>query len=296
MRLGGLGGSVTTKAALIPAGHTPPPGWDDFAQWLEHHHCRPATAHRRRPAGAADVHQRNRIPAQGRHAHQPQPDVELHQHHRRRRDVARRRRDPLTAALPLRAVGQLPGHRYLSRRDQHHSAAAGTRTVLRTIERYGVTNYFAPPTVWISLLRSPVFDDVDLSSLRKGYYGASAMPIEILAEIRERLPNLRLWNFYGQTEMAPLASALGPDEQDAHAGSAGRPVANVETTILDEDDTPVATGVVGEIAHRSPHLMLGYLDDPEKTAEAFRGGWFHSGDLGYYDEHGCCTSWTARRT
>jgi len=158
--------------------------------------------------------------------------------------------------------------------------------VLRNIERYRVTNYFAPPTVWISLLRSPVFDDVDLSSLRKGYYGASAMPIEILSEIRERLPDLRLWNFYGQTEIAPLASALGPDEQDAHAGAAGRPVLNVETTILDEGDLPVETGVVGEIAHRSPHLMLGYLDDEEKTAQAFKSGWFHSGDLGYYDEHG----------
>jgi fatty-acyl-CoA synthase len=158
--------------------------------------------------------------------------------------------------------------------------------VLRTIEKYGVTNYFAPPTVWISLLRSPVFDQVDLSSLRKGYYGASAMPVEILAEMRERLPNLRLWNFYGQTEMAPLASALGPDEQDDHAGAAGRPVVNVETAILDDDDVPVEPGVVGEIAHRSPHLMLGYLDDDAKTAEAFRGGWFHSGDLGYYDEYG----------
>ena len=158
--------------------------------------------------------------------------------------------------------------------------------VLRTIERYQVTNYFAPPTVWISLLRSGVFDRVDLSSLRKGYYGASAMPVEILSEMRQRLPGLRLWNFYGQTEMAPLASALGPDEQDAHAGSAGRPVINVETAILDDDGSPVGPDVVGEIAHRSPHLMLGYLDDPEKTAAAFDGGWFHSGDLGYYDTHG----------
>jgi len=131
-----------------------------------------------------------------------------------------------------------------------------------------------------------VFDEVDLSSLRKGYYGASAMPTEILAEMRQRLPDLQLWNFYGQTEMAPLASALGPDEQDAHAGSAGRPVVNVETVILDENDEPVPPGTVGEISHRSPHLMLGYLDDVPKTAEAFRGGWFHSGDLGYYDEHG----------
>jgi fatty-acyl-CoA synthase len=127
---------------------------------------------------------------------------------------------------------------------------------------------------------------VDLSSLRKGYYGASAMPTEILHEIRHRLPNLQLWNFYGQTEIAPLASALGPEDQEAHAGAAGRPVLNVETTILDDSDMPVPAGTVGEIAHRSPHLMLGYLDDPDKTAEAFRGGWFHSGDLGFYDRDG----------
>ena len=158
--------------------------------------------------------------------------------------------------------------------------------VLRTIERYRVTNYFAPPTVWISLLRSPIFDQVDLSSLRKGYYGASAMPKEILQEIRHRLPGLQLWNFYGQTEIAPLATALGPADQDRHAGAAGRPVLNVETVILDEDDTAVPAGTVGEIAHRSPHLMLGYLDDPERSAEAFRSGWFHSGDLGYYDDAG----------
>lgn len=112
------------------------------------------------------------------------------------------------------------------------------------------------------------------------------MPTEILHEMRRRLPNLRLWNFYGQTEMAPLASALGPAEQDAHAGAAGRPVVNVETVILDDNDVPVAPGTVGEIAHRSPHLMLGYLDDEDKTAQAFAGGWFHSGDLGFYDEHG----------
>lgn len=65
-----------------------------------------------------------------------------------------------------------------------------------------------------------------------------------------------------------------------------RPVVNVETVILDDNDVPVAHGTVGEIAHRSPHLMLGYLDDEDKTAQAFAGGWFHSGDLGFYDEHG----------
>jgi fatty-acyl-CoA synthase len=159
-------------------------------------------------------------------------------------------------------------------------------TVLRTIEREQVTNFFAPPTVWIALLRCPVFDDVDLTSLRKGYYGASAMPREILHELRDRLPNVALWNFYGQTEIAPLASSLGPSEQDQHGGAAGRPAVNVETAILDDSDNPVPPGTVGEIAHRSPHLMVGYLDDPARTADAFRGDWFHSGDLGYYDEFG----------
>ncbi len=158
--------------------------------------------------------------------------------------------------------------------------------ILRTIEAERVTKFFAPPTVWIGLLRCPDFDSTDLSSLRKGYYGASPMPIAVLEEIQRRLPDVDLWNFYGQTEMAPLATILGPDEQLAYAGSAGRAALNVETRIVDEADRPVPAGTVGEIVHRSPHATLGYYRDEEKTAEAFREGWFHSGDLGYVDEAG----------
>ncbi|WP_377320946.1 fatty acyl-CoA synthetase [Pimelobacter simplex] len=159
-------------------------------------------------------------------------------------------------------------------------------TVLRTIAEHGVTKFFAPPTVWIGLLRHPDFGTTDLSSLRKGYYGASPMPVEVLRELRERLPDVALWNFYGQTEMAPLATILGPDEQLPFAGSAGRPSLNVETRIVDDNDEPVPAGTVGEIVHRSPHATLGYYRDEAKTAEAFRGGWFHSGDLGYLDDTG----------
>jgi fatty-acyl-CoA synthase len=160
------------------------------------------------------------------------------------------------------------------------------RAILEAIERHRVTKFFAPPTVWISLLRCPDFDRTDLSSLSKGYYGASPMPVEILKEIQQRLPDLRLWNFYGQTEMAPLATILTPDEQLAHAGSAGRAALNVETRIVDGNDEPVAAGNVGEIVHRSPQATLGYYNQPEQTQDAFRNGWFHSGDLGYVDEHG----------
>jgi fatty-acyl-CoA synthase len=67
--------------------------------------------------------------------------------------------------------------------------------VLAAIERHRVTKYFAPPTVWIALLSSPHFDSYDLSSLRKGYYGASPMPVEVLRQIQEKLPDVSLWNF-----------------------------------------------------------------------------------------------------
>jgi fatty-acyl-CoA synthase len=158
--------------------------------------------------------------------------------------------------------------------------------LLETIEREKVTKLFCPPTVWISLLRHPDFDTRDLSSLRKGYYGASAMPVEVLRELSRRLPEVQFWNFYGQTEMSPLATILRPHEQLPHAGSAGRASLNVETRVVDDEDNEVPPGQVGEIVHRSPHAALGYYNDEEKTAAAFRNGWFHSGDLGVVDENG----------
>jgi fatty-acyl-CoA synthase len=158
--------------------------------------------------------------------------------------------------------------------------------MLAAIEREQVTKLFCPPTVWISLLRHPGFDDADLSSLRKGYYGASPMPVEVLRELQRRLPDVQLWNFYGQTEMAPLATILRPHEQLERAGSAGKASLNVETMLVDDDGQPVPAGEVGEIVHRSPHAALGYYRDETKTAEAFSGGWFHSGDLGVMTEDG----------
>ena len=161
--------------------------------------------------------------------------------------------------------------------------------VLPLIAEHRITSFFAPPTVWISLLRSPLFDRLDHSSLTKGYYGASIMPVEVLREILRRVPQLRLWNLYGQTEIAPLATVLGPDEQLRRAGSCGRPTMNVETRVVDDRMQDVKPGEVGEIVHRSPQLLTGYYDAPDKTAVAFEGGWFHSGDLATIDEEGYIT-------
>lgn len=281
-----LGGTVTTTATVTLPGQVTPDGWADVADWL-------AT---NSPARCPHVDDDQLIRLMYTSGTESHPKGAMHSSRSLMGNYistiiagSMESTDVEIHSLPLYHCAQLDNFLIT---DVYLGATSiilprpEPELVLRTIETYRVTNYFAPPTVWISLLRSPIFDQVDLSSLRKGYYGASPMPVEILAEMRQRLPDLGLWNFYGQTEMAPLASALGPGEQDTHAGSAGRPVINVETAILDEEDVPVDTGIVGEIAHRSPHLMLGYLDDEAKTAEAFRGSWFHSGDLGYYDTNG----------
>ncbi len=162
-------------------------------------------------------------------------------------------------------------------------------SILPLLARHAINSFFAPPSVWIALMRSPAFDTTDLSALRKGYYGASIMPVEVLKEIARRLPQVRLWNFYGQTEIAPLATVLKPEDQIRKAGSAGRPVLNVETRVVDGDMRPVQPGEIGEIVHRSPQLLTGYFNDPERTAAAFEGGWFHSGDLATIDDEGYIT-------
>jgi fatty-acyl-CoA synthase len=115
------------------------------------------------------------------------------------------------------------------------------------------------------------------------------MPVEVLRELQQRLPAVRLWNFYGQTEIAPLATVLKPEDQLRKAGSAGKPVLNVETRVVTPAMEDVGPGEVGEIVHCSPQLLRGYFNAPEKTKAAFESGWFHSGDLATVDDEGYIT-------
>jgi fatty-acyl-CoA synthase len=162
--------------------------------------------------------------------------------------------------------------------------AADPGQILEAIEREHVTRLFCPPTVWIALLQHVDLGMRDLSSLRKGYFGASPMPTEVIRELARNLPALELFNCYGQTEMAPLTHVLAPGDQLRKLGSVGRTVVNVETRIVDDDDQAVPPGTVGEIVHCGPQVMLGYWNDADKSAAAFRNGWFHSGDLGLFDD------------
>lgn len=148
---------------------------------------------------------------------------------------------------------------------------------------------FAPPTVWITLANHPGFAARELSGLRKVYYGASIMPVPVLERLRARLPGLAFYNCFGQSEIGPLATVLGPDEHEGRMDSCGRPVLFVEARVVDEEGREVPDGTRGEVVYRSPQLCTGYWDKPEETAEAFRDGWFHSGDLAVRDAEGYFT-------
>ncbi|MFE7233127.1 acyl-CoA synthetase [Streptomyces sp. NPDC001231] len=158
--------------------------------------------------------------------------------------------------------------------------------ILDLIEAGRADSLFAPPTVWIGLANRPDFATRDLGGLRKAYYGASIMPVPVLERLRERLPELAFYNCFGQSEIGPLAMVLGPDEHKGRMDSCGRPVLFVDARVVDEDGKDVPDGTPGEIVYRSPQLCQGYWDRPEETAEAFREGWFRSGDLAVRDPHG----------
>jgi fatty-acyl-CoA synthase len=157
------------------------------------------------------------------------------------------------------------------------------------VEAGHADSLFAPPTVWIGLSNRPDFATRDLSGLRKAYYGASIMPVPVLERLRERLPKLAFYNCFGQSEIGPLAMVLGPHEHKGRMDSCGRPVLFVEARVVDEAGKDVPDGERGEIVYRSPQLCEGYWGKPEETAEAFRDGWFHSGDLAVCDEDGYFT-------
>ncbi|MBD0862760.1 acyl-CoA synthetase [Gordonia sp. zg691] len=171
----------------------------------------------------------------------------------------------------------------------HLMSAPDIPEILRLVEAHRIGSLFLAPTVWVPLAAHPDLETRDLSSLRKAQYGASIMPVTVLARLRQRYPDLGFYNCFGQSEIGPLATVLRPEEHDARPASCGRPVFFVETRVVDADDNDVPVGEAGEILYRSPQLCQGYWDNPAATEEAFRDGWFHSGDLVTCDEEGYVT-------
>ncbi|AQA20756.1 hypothetical protein BTZ20_4154 [Rhodococcus sp. MTM3W5.2] len=168
-------------------------------------------------------------------------------------------------------------------------AAPDIPEILRRIEAEKIGSLFLAPTVWVPLANHPDLETRDLSSLTKAQYGASIMPVTVLNRLRERYPNLGFYNCFGQSEIGPLATVLQPEEHEARPSSCGRAVFFVETRVVDAEGNDVPDGESGEVLYRSPQLCQGYWENPEATAEAFRDGWFHSGDLVTRDAEGFIT-------
>ena len=123
------------------------------------------------------------------------------------------------------------------------------------------------------------------SSLRRALYAMAPMPRHLI----ERCIEVFACSFYllfGQTEMSPTTTLFRPEHQLTHTGAVGTPVIGVQAAIMGQDGRLLPAGDQGEIVYRSPHTMTEYLDNPEATAEAFSHGWFHSGDIGRFDDDG----------
>ena len=161
--------------------------------------------------------------------------------------------------------------------------------VLDAVERYGVTNSIMVPTMIAMMFAHEAYAPERFRSMVRMTYGASPMPRPVLSRLLAEQPQIDLYQGYGMTESAALVSVLLPEDHargDHVLQSAGRPVPGTVVSIQSEDGTELGVGEVGEVCVRGGQFMREYWRKPEETEEAFRGGWYHSGDAGRLDEEG----------
>ena len=158
--------------------------------------------------------------------------------------------------------------------------------VLEAMEKHSVTIFSGVPTMYFALLAADT-SSRDLSALRVGVSGGAAIPGEVIRSFEEKFPGVVVLEGYGLSETASTTT-FNVNAEQRKVLSIGRPIWGVQCQIVDEDDKPLPAGEahVGEIVIRGHNVMKGYYKNPEATAEAMRGGWFHTGDLGYVDDDG----------
>lgn len=155
---------------------------------------------------------------------------------------------------------------------------------LETIERERVTTTFGVPTMYQAMAAHPRFTDTDLSSVETLLCGGAPVPRELIDRYSDR--GLTFVQGYGMTETAPGALLLDREHVRTKRGSAGVPSFFTDVQVLADDGAPAAPGEKGEVVISGPNVMRGYWGRPEATAEALRGGWFHSGDVATVDDDG----------
>ncbi len=166
------------------------------------------------------------------------------------------------------------------------SGGFNAATTLEIMEAERTTCMFLVPSQWQMVCADPTLAGRDLSALKVVSWGAAPATTMLLTQMAEAFPRAANVAVFGQTEMSPVTCALDGADALRKIGSVGRPVTTVSARIVDDDMKDVPPGEVGEIVYRGPQVMSGYWQNPEATAEALRGGWFHSGDLVRVDEDG----------
>jgi fatty-acyl-CoA synthase len=155
------------------------------------------------------------------------------------------------------------------------------------IERDRITLTVLVPAQLDAMLASPRWTEADFSSLRMISTGSTQVPMRIIRAVHARgVPLIQVW---GATETAPIAACLHADEAMRKPGSTGRAARHCELRIAGVGGEELPPGTPGEVWARGANVMSGYWDDPEASAKALAGGWFHSGDLGHLDEEGYLT-------
>jgi fatty-acyl-CoA synthase len=157
--------------------------------------------------------------------------------------------------------------------------------LLDVLEAEGVTSIFLVPAQWQAVCAAQKAKPRQLR-LRVLSWGAAPASDTLLREMGETFPGTQIFAAFGQTEMSPVTCMLLSGDAIRKLGSVGKVIPTVAARVVDEDMNDVPVGEIGEIVYRAPTLMAGYWNNPAATAEAFAGGWFHSGDLVRQDEEG----------
>ena len=172
--------------------------------------------------------------------------------------------------------------------------AFDAKTLLENVQKYRVTNTAMAPTMLAMLMEDSATDDYDLSSLQRLGYGAAAMPGEVLRKAHERWPDIGFTTGFGMTELAGNVMVLDRRDHEraaahglANLASVGRQMPLARVRVIDDAGDDAPTGTPGEIIVKGDQVLTGYWKNPEATAAAFTEGWFHTGDVGRFDDDGC---------
>lgn len=160
--------------------------------------------------------------------------------------------------------------------------------VLKAVEEEKCTALYGVPTMFIGLLAHPDFASFNLSTLRTGIIGGASCPVEVMRQIVGRMNLREITIAYGMTETSPVSFQCAVDDPiERRVSTIGRVQPHLEVKIIDSKGRVVPRGTPGELCTRGYSVMLGYWDDPEKTAEAVDAdGWMHTGDIGVIDAEG----------